>query len=205
VPIASLLPILLTAWLALVVVLGAKGAYLGSPGRPPLAVFASAVVPIALFGAALRGWTPFREFLLGVDTRLLVAFQAWRFVGFGFVALYANDVLPGLFAWPAGLGDIAIAIAAPWWVVELSRDPQRIASARFRRWNWLGLLDFVVAFSTATICVMFLSDAQNAPTIAPLARLPLVLVPTFFVPIFAMTHITTLVQSRQHAAANAAA
>src|SRR5262249_11237234 len=38
-------------------------------------------------------------------------------------ALYVHGVLPGAFAWPAGLGDIAIGVTAPWVALALVRRP----------------------------------------------------------------------------------
>ena len=163
----------LAVWLAVVLALGAAGVYLGAPGRPPLAVFAGAVTPLILFAVALRSYAPFREFVRTLDIRLIVAMQAWRYAGFGFVALYAYHVLPGLFAWPAGLGDMAIAIAAPGWILALTRNPDAAASARFRLWNALGILDFVIAFSTATVCALTITDPA-AVQITPMGQLPLV-------------------------------
>jgi len=186
----------LAVWLGIVLILGASGAYLGSPGQPPLPVFASAVVPLLAFAIALRLLPAFREFLLALDVRLIVGIQAWRWAGFGFVALYANHVLPGLFAWPAGLGDMAIGVVAPWWIVTLSRNPEAAASSRFRLWNALGILDFVVAFTTATICAMTITN-DTPPTIAPMGQLPLVLIPAFMVPLFVMLHVVALMQSKQ--------
>lgn len=186
----------LAVWLGVVLILGAAGVYIGAPGQPPLPVFASAVVPMIAFTVALRASPAFREFLLALDLRLVVAIQAWRFAGFGFVALYANHVLPGLFAWPAGLGDMAIGLVAPWWVVALSTKPDAAASSSFRVWNALGLLDFVIAFTTATICAMTIG-ADAPPTIAPMGQLPLVLIPAFMVPLFAMLHVVALMQAKR--------
>ena len=187
----------LAAWLALVVPLGAQNVFgAGPPGQPPLGVFAGAVVPLILFGVAIRASQAFRHFLLTLDMRLIVGIQAWRYAGFGFVALYANHVLPGLFAWPAGLGDMAIGVVAPWWIIALAKSPEAVASPRFRLWNALGLLDFVIAFTTATICAITITDTA-APSIAPMGLLPLVLIPAFMVPLFAMLHIVALMQSKQ--------
>jgi hypothetical protein len=187
----------LAAWLALVVTLGAQNVFgAGPPGQPPLAVFAGAVVPLILFAVAIRASQSFRQFLLALDVRLIVGIQAWRYAGFGFVALGANHVLPGLFAWPAGLGDMAIGVVAPWWIIALAKNPESVASPRFRLWNALGLLDFVIAFTTATICAMTITDTA-APSIAPMGLLPLVLIPAFMVPLFAMLHIVALMQSKQ--------
>jgi hypothetical protein len=187
----------LAAWLAVVVILGARGAFgAGAPGQPPIPVFAGAVVPLILFAAAVRASQAFRDFLLALDVRLIVGMQAWRYAGFGFVALYANHVLPGLFAWPAGLGDMAIGVVAPWWIIALARNPEAVASPRFRLWNVLGLLDFVIAFTTATICAMTITAAA-APSIAPMGQLPLVLIPVFMVPLFVMLHVIALMKSKR--------
>jgi hypothetical protein len=186
----------LAVWLGVVLLVGASGAFVGAPGQPPLPVFAGAVVPLIVFAIAMRASPTFRELLLALDTRLIVAMQAWRYAGFGFLALYANHVLPGLFAWPAGLGDMAIGMVAPWWIVALSKNPDAVATFRFRLWNALGILDFVIAFTTATICAMTITT-DVPPTIAPMGQLPLVLIPTFMVPLFVMLHIVALMQSKR--------
>jgi hypothetical protein len=193
--VGSTVAVALAAWLAVVLILGASGAYLGVPGQPPLGIFVGAVVPLILFAVAMRVSQAFREFALALDLRLIVAIQAWRYAGFGFIALYVNHVLPGLFAWPAGLGDMAIGMVAPLWIVALIRSPEVAASARFRLWNALGILDFVIAFTTATICAMTITDA-GATSIAPMGQLPLVLVPEFMVPLFMMLHIIALMKKQ---------
>ena len=58
-----------------------------------------------LFRRAYWFSSAFRAFVLGLDLRLATAIQAWRFAGLGFIALYTYGVLPGMSAWPAGLGD----------------------------------------------------------------------------------------------------
>jgi len=186
----------LAVWLGIVLIAGASGVFVGEPGQPPLPVFAGAVVPLIAFAIAIRASRAFREFLLALDVRLIVAMQAWRYAGFGFIALYANHVLQGLFAWPAGLGDMAIGIVAPWWIVALSKNPDAAGSSGFRLWNALGILDFVIAFTTATICAMTITT-DVPPTIAPMGQLPLVLIPAFMVPLFAMLHIVALMQSKR--------
>ena len=39
--------------------------------------------------------------------------QSWRVIGVMFLALYAFGLLPGLFAWPAGVGDAIVGLSAP--------------------------------------------------------------------------------------------
>src|SRR4051812_39325551 len=102
----TLIKSVLAIWLALVFLLGASGAFVRAPSVPPIPILIGAVVPLAVFVAAYLGSGAFRASMLAADLRLLTAIQAWRAGGLGFLALYAHGVLPGLFALPAGLGDI---------------------------------------------------------------------------------------------------
>jgi len=131
----------LAVWCASVFGLGAAGAFAGQPGQPPLALVAGAMLPLAVFASAYRSSRAFRDFVLAADLRLVSAFQAWRWAGFGFLSLWAHGVLPGLFAWIAGLGDMAVGFSAPWIVVALARDRAFAGTRRFALFNALGILD----------------------------------------------------------------
>jgi hypothetical protein len=187
-------------WLGLVSFLGYQGVFVASPDAPPLRLFVGVVIPLAVFFTAYFGWSSFRAFILGADLRVVAAMQAWRWAGLGFLTLYANGVLPWLFAFPAGFGDMAIGVTAPLIVLSLVRDPSFAASRRYVTWNILGIVDFVVALSTGVLCSGFLPGITamvgNLTTTA-MARLPLVLIPTFMVPVFIMMHSTALFQARQ--------
>ena len=124
-------PLVLSVWFVLVVSLGASGAFIGRPGTPPVAIGIGVGAPLLLFFAWLRLSQSFRAFVLTLDLRLIAAIQAWRFAGLGFLALYANKVLPAMFALPAGLGDMAVGFAAPWMVLALVRQPGFAASPAF--------------------------------------------------------------------------
>ena len=52
-------------------------------------------------------------------------------------------------------------------------------------WNVFGFLDLAVAVGTATAVTL----QGSTPGVAPVLYLPLVLVPTFFVPIFLANHV----------------
>ncbi|MBU6478402.1 MAG: hypothetical protein KGQ32_10770, partial [Xanthomonadaceae bacterium] len=133
--------LVIAIWFVLVVSLGAKGAFLGRPGTPPIGIAVGVAAPLLLFFAWLRLSPTFRDFVLSLDLRLVAGMQAWRWAGLGFLFLYAYKVLPGPFALPAGLGDMAVGFAAPWMILRLARQPDFAASAAFIRWNWLGILD----------------------------------------------------------------
>jgi len=158
----------------------------------------SVVVPVVGFLALYGLWWPFREFVLSQDIRTLTMLQHWRVLGFGFLTLYFYDVLPGLFAWPAGLGDVAIGLAAPFVVARLARDPDYAASSGLVRFHLLGLLDFVVAVTTAGLAAgAFPALIPAGINTAPMDVWPLNLFPSFFVPMFIILHLSVLFKVRQ--------
>jgi hypothetical protein len=186
--------LVLVVWFVLVVSLGAQGAFLGKPGAPPIGMAIGFATPLLLFFMWLRLSSAFREFILSLDLRLVAGMQAWRFAGLGFLFLYAYKVLPGLFALPAGLGDMAVGFAAPWMILGLARNADFAAGSAFMRWNWLGILDLVVALGLGASMAM---AAPGTIGTAPMATLPLLVVPAFLVPLFLMLHATALLQARQ--------
>ena len=181
-------------WLVLVVSLGAKGAFLGKPGAPPVVLGIGVTAPLLAFFAWLRLSPAFRDFILSLDLRLTTAMHAWRWAGMGFLFLYAYDVLPGPFALPAGLGDMAVGLAAPWMILGFARQPRFAASRAFARWNWLGILDLVVALGLGTTLAMMVPGTIST---APMATLPLLIIPAFLVPFFLMLHAVALMQGRR--------
>ena len=187
-------------WFVAIVALGARGAFLGQPGAPPVGMAIGFTAPLLAFFAWLRLSPAFRGFILSLDLRLVAGMQAWRFAGLGFLFLYAYKVLPALFALPAGLGDMAVGFAAPWIILGLARHPGFAASAAFVRWNWLGILDLVVALGLGGSMAM---AAPGTIGTAPMATLPLLIVPVFLVPIFLMLHAAALMQSRRIARVHA--
>jgi hypothetical protein len=135
--------------------------------------------------------------VLSLDLRLIAAMQAWRWAGMGFLALYAHNVLPAVFALPAGLGDMTVGVTAPWIMLALLRQPGFAASRAFIRWNLFGILDLIVAVGIGALMAGLATGAPAEISTAPMATLPLLLIPAFLVPLFLMLHIAALLQSRQ--------
>jgi hypothetical protein len=187
----------MSTWLLLVVSLGGAGAFVGPPGSPPLPMAIGVATPLALFFLSLRLSRTFREFVLSLDLRFIAGIQAWRWAGLGFLTLYTYKVLPAVFAFPAGLGDMAVGVSAPWIILALAREPDFAASRAFVRWNVLGILDLVVALSIGTLSAFFATGAPGEISTAPMAKLPLLLIPAFLVPLFLMLHTAALMQSRK--------
>ena len=161
----------------------------------PIAV--TAIIPVALFLAAYALSPRFRGFVLSQDLRTLTMMQHWRVIGFTFLALYAFDALPGLFAWPAGLGDVAIGLAALAVVARMDRDPDYATSPGLVRFHLLGLLDFAVAIAATGLTAGAFPDLiANGVTSAPMDVWPLNLFPSFGVPAFIILHLTVLLKVR---------
>src|SRR5881394_1650437 len=156
------------AWLALIFVLGARGVFVAPEGAPPLALLIALLAPLILFLLGYRTIRPLREFVLSADLRLIVGMQAWRWAGFGFLTLYTYRVLPGIFALPAGLGDMAVGITAPLVLASLLRRPDFAAGKRFVVWNLLGILDLAVAVSIGAVVPLFAPKLFAAASMAPM-------------------------------------
>lgn len=162
---------------------------------PPIAL--TVLIPVALFFTTYAVSERFRNFVLAQDIRTLTRLQHWRVVGFAFLALYAFDQLPALFALPAGLGDVAIGLSAAFIVSNMDRDPDYIFSNGFRRFHLLGLLDFVVALGTAALSSgAFPTLISNGLTSSALDVWPLNLFPSFIVPCFIILQISALLKVR---------
>ncbi|HEX4265339.1 MAG TPA: hypothetical protein VH597_13460 [Verrucomicrobiae bacterium] len=193
----SVVAVVMALWLGLVLYLGVQGGFVGNAGSPPLGMFLGFAIPLAVFFAAYFGWSAFRSFVLGLNLRLVAAMQAWRWAGFGFLALYAHGIVPGVFAFPAAFGDMAIGFTAPWIVLGLIRDPLFATSRRFVLWNILGILDLVTAVSLGAICSGVFPGLSGNVTTSAMASLPLVIIPAYLVPFFIMLHFAALSQARQ--------
>src|SRR5262245_6918064 len=116
-------------WFGAAFWLAARGTFVSSQDEPPVALAIAFLTPILLFLASLRipNW---RALVVSIPPVLLIALNGWRFIGLGFLMAYQEGLLPGGFAWPAGLGDIAMAVTAPWicrtrgqgWSVSFRQD-----------------------------------------------------------------------------------
>jgi len=119
-----------------------------------------------------------QDVLLGMASRLELP-HAPRVVGVAFLLYLALGHLPALFAWPAGLGDIAAGIAAPLVARRLAQGTGRRAALWF---SAFGMTDLVVALTLGALTGFQLLNVT--PSSAPISELPLALIPTATVPVF---------------------
>ena len=126
-----------------------------------------------------------------------------RVGGLVFLIALAVGQVPAAFALPAGLGDIAIGLAAPW-VARGLRDGTGMRRAFW--FNVAGLVDFVVAFAIGFLAAPGRQQILHlAPTTQQISMLPLVLIPTAGVPLLFALHVISLVKLRARARTRAAA
>jgi len=181
---------LIAAWF--VIALGASALHLlqGAPGQPPIAILISVLAPVVAFSIWYAGSKSFREWVLSLNPRTLTLIHSERIGGLVFLAMYTYNILPGMFALPAGWGDIAIGVTAYFAATRLMLNHRRA----FIGWQLLGMLDLVVALSMAALSSLL---HPHGITTAPMAELPLSLIPSFGVPLFLILHIICIAQARR--------
>ena len=191
--------LILIGWFLVAIALGGLGVYQASSDRLPTIQY-GILLPILIGGALLWRSSTLGRIIDAVPLPWLVGVQLYRALGLMFLILYANNKLPALFAWPAGIGDILVGVLAPLVALIYARAPREGASLVLG-WNVLGILDLVVAVSTGFITAPspFLPHI-NPPTSELMSVLPLVVIPTFAVPISILLHIATLMKLRRTAA-----
>jgi len=181
-------------WFVAVYGLAAQGAFISRPDQAPLTLAAAFALPILAFLASLYLFPSWRTRVVSIPPVLLIAMNGWRFIGLGFLMGYAEGLLPGGFAWPAGLGDIGMAASAPWIAARVAADDRFRFGTTFLVWNLLGIADFVDAVFLGTFYLW--PGVHHSISTALMQRLPFALIPGFFVPLVAMAHITLLEQRR---------
>jgi hypothetical protein len=183
--------VVLAAWLVGTSKAALSGLYLPpTSGPPPVGV----QLTVALAGLTLcLAASPSLRSLL-TNQQNLIRLNVWRLVGGVFVALMFTRQVPALWALPAGLGDVAIGATA-FWVAGRLDEPGGVRRAVI--FNVLGLLDLVVAVGLGmTISPGPTQLFHLMPSGEVLTHFPLVLVPTFLVPLAVMVHVVSLRQLR---------
>ncbi|NNE83206.1 MAG: hypothetical protein HKN28_04480 [Alphaproteobacteria bacterium] len=177
---------------------GITGLFATDPSQQFRPIGLAVIIPVALFFTAYALSSRLRTFVLAQDLRTLTMLHHWRVLGFTFLILYAHDIFPAAFAWPAGFGDILIGFTAPFVVTRLARNPAFATSRRFIAFHALGLVDFVVAVIAATLTSGAFPDLVEGPlTSGAMEVWPLNLFPSFFVPLFIITHVVVLLKARE--------
>src|SRR4029077_14577918 len=104
--------IILLGWLVVSVALVVLDVYhVNAPEVPPIQY--GILLPIVVGALLIWRSETAKSIIAAVPQPWLVGVQLYRALGVIFLILYATGKLPSLFAWPAGIGDIAIGLLAP--------------------------------------------------------------------------------------------
>jgi hypothetical protein len=188
--------IALIGWFLAATVSAWLGAYHATPGTVPTIQYAL-VTPI-IIGAWLIWRSPTVGLVIdAIPQQWLVGVQIFRILGGIFLVLYAIGKMPGVFAWPAGVGDLLVGALSPVIAIAYARAP-RMNSDLVLWWNILGLTDLIVAVATG------IGSSPSAIQVTAfehpnelISMFPLVLVPAFLVPLWILLHIASLTKLRR--------
>lgn len=185
---------LLGGWLLVSIALAGAGVFRARAETAVPSIILGVAVPI-LIGCALFVRSPtLRRLADALPPHWALAAQAPRIFGLTFVALMAQDRLPGVFAYRAGYGDILVGAAAPlvaYWYVRRRRWARPVAIG----FNVFGLADLALAVGTGVLAApSALRQIFTTPSTEIMTVLPMVMVPVFLVPLAALIHIFSLRQ-----------
>jgi hypothetical protein len=193
---------MLIAWTAVSAWLAGAGYYSGDAGVSfPLIPIAFSLVLVGLLSATRVPVISRALASPGTIVRLTLP-HTLRVIGAVFLIVMAQGDLPGDFALPAGLGDIAIGVAAPIVAWRLARGKGIRGAVWF---NILGLADLAIAITVGFFAAsgpFQILDAQ--PSTDVLAMLPIALVPTVAVPVAITLHILSLRRLRRASSSDGA-
>jgi hypothetical protein len=188
--IVSIVGIVLFGWLFLALFLGWQGIFRSALDQPVPLIALAIGLPILVGALLLRGSNQVREIIAAVPQSQLVAFQFYRVLGVTFLVLYAAGHLPGIFALPAGCGDVMVGLTALWVGARAARTE---SDQLVILWNWLGISDLVIAVATGFLSApnRFQVFSLDAPDFL-IGSFPLVMIPIFAVPLSIVLHLASL-------------
>ncbi|MCX5233368.1 hypothetical protein [Streptomyces sp. NBC_00233] len=178
----------LGVWLALAIALSGTDFFLPDTSRT-VPTIATTGIPLVLGAIALFSIPAVWRVLSAIPLSTLIGVQVYRALGLVFVLLWATGWLPPAFALPAGLGDVAVGIAAPW-VAHRVRTGAPNAALIARLWILAGVLDLVLSITLGMLTSPGPLNllAKGAPN-EMITSFPLVLIPAFAVPLFLLLHL----------------
>ncbi|TCL64122.1 hypothetical protein [Rhizobium sp. BK251] len=196
----------LTIWHGVAWAIVARGLLLpGVTAIPLLPIMI--VVPATLVIVLLWRSSRIGTLLDAMPASWLIGLQAYRVIGGVFLVNWLVGTTPGLFALPAGTGDVITGLLALPTAIALARGkPGSTRSAVI--WNFIGITDLAVAVTLGALTSpgplqRFAFDHPNLST----GAYPMAIIPAFTVPTSLILHALSLRQllRRSHPLATVAA
>jgi hypothetical protein len=187
--IAVGLPLL--AWFAVSDTLGRAGVFQPRvEGLPLLPIAIVVPLGVGLF-LTLRS-ERLGAVLDAIPDSWLIGVQVYRVLGVVFLVQWARDLAPGLFALPAGIGDILTGLLA---LPVAAYVASRAVGARARAigWNLFGISDLVLALALGVLTTPGPGQAMAFDN-PNRFDYPLVMIPIFAVPLSLILHGLSLRQ-----------
>jgi hypothetical protein len=159
----------------------------------PSAIFVPVIIGVPLLLLSKR----IGQLLDAMPTTWLIALQLYRIFGSQWLAYWLRGLLPGLWALPAGTGDVLTGLfAVPAAIALLTGAAEARKTAIL--WNVFGLADLAVAITLGMIISPgpFQLIVLNGPSIG-LDGYPNVLTPALVVPSSILLHALSLRQLRR--------
>ena len=185
---AAGLSIALIVWLVIAQHIGSANMYFATTENSVPTVLFGLLIPLIVAAAGLWLSGSIASLVSAIPLSWIVAAQVYRIAGGIFLVLWADGRLPWQFALPAGIGDVmtggfAIVVAAL--LARKSLDARRATYS----WCLFGIADLVVAIMMGAMTSpgrphLFALDAPNLL----ITSYPLVMIPTFAVPLALMLH-----------------
>lgn len=186
----------LLIWFSAVAVLGKSGFFAQTPLIAPNIIFAFFFLFIVL--QHLYHSPALRAIADKIPPHWIIAVHIWRVGGIGFITLYYAGFLPAEFAFPSGIGDVTVGIAALLvaYFYFLKKSFSRTLAIL---WNYIGAFDLSLAISLGILAYPEpfppLIEGQIFTTsisTGAFAFYPLVLIPLFAIPLSLFLHAFSL-------------
>lgn len=182
--------IVLVGWFSLVFVLGRMGVFALDHLVAPY-IFIGFIL---LFGILQKVYisSRVRNVADAISVPWIIGIQTYRIVGVGFFILYARGFLPGVFAFPAGIGDILVGVTAPF-VATFYYLKKSFSRRLAIIWNIIGIIDLVVAVGVGILGYPRpLQVLPLEPSTGQFSLFPLALISLFAVPLALLLHFLSL-------------
>ena len=197
---AGALSAALIAWLAVAQYIGSANIYFANTETAVPTVLFGLMIPLIAAAIALRLSGSIASLVSAIPLPWIVAAQVYRVGGGIFLVLWADGRMPWQFALPAGIGDVTTGCLA---VVVATSLARKAAGARRAAYLWclFGIADLVVAIAMGGMTAPGRAHlfALEAPNLL-ISSYPLVMTPTFAVPLALMLHGLVLWRLRRETA-----
>ena len=197
---AGALSAALLAWLAVASYVGLANMYFAATDTAAPTVLVGLLIPLIIAAMGLWLSRSIARLVSAIPLHWIVAAQVYRVAGGIFLVLWADGRLPWQFALPAGIGDVATGCLA---VIVAALLAQKATNAYKAAYTWclFGIGDLVVAIMMGAMTSPGRPHllAFDAPNLL-ITSYPLVMVPTFAVPLALMLHGLVLRRLRRETA-----